>query len=315
MNAEISMPDGPVLIIGGGGFLGTNLTEHLVGAGQSVINLSRSWLTRLDDPRVTYVAHDPGDADQLRTLVAQAGCVYHMAHGSSPSTSLQSMEDDLMTSMQLTFALMSACSEAGVLLIYLSSGGAIYGPGVPLPTPESAPTFPISPYGVSKLAAERYLHIGALHRGLEYRVLRISNPYGPWQLGRHGQGVIGTWMGQALRGETIEIWGDGSVIRDYVFVTDVIDVMIRVATYDGDVRVFNIGSGQGQSLNDILGHLKQLCGPALTVSYRPAAPSDVPVSVLETSLARTELGWHSHASLADGLAQTWRWMNFHTAHN
>ncbi|MEZ5714394.1 MAG: NAD-dependent epimerase/dehydratase family protein [Paracoccaceae bacterium] len=246
MSARTEDPDSkPVLIVGGGGFIGTNFTDALLAAGVPVINLSRTWLVRRDDARVRYVLSDDGDPDQVARLVAGAGQVFHMAHGSSLATGLQAMEDNLTASMRLTFALMTACAAAGVPLIYLSSGGAIYGPDVPVPTPETAPTLPISPYGAEKLTAERYLHIGAVQLGLAYRVLRISNPSGPWQLGLHGQGVIGTWMRRILNGEQIEIWGDGRVIRDYVYIDDLTDALMRVRAYDGAERCFNIGSGEG----------------------------------------------------------------------
>lgn len=302
----------PVLILGGGGFLGTNLTAALVAEGRRVINVSRSHLYREDGGLVFY--HAPS-ADRLADLVALSGCVFHMAHGSSPATALLAMESNLATSMQLTFALIRACSEHGVPLVYLSSGGAIYGPDVPIPTPETAPTFPISPYGVEKLTAERYLDVGALHLGLDYRVLRISNPYGPWQLGLHGQGVIGTWMRRILNGETIEIWGDGSVARDYVYVDDVVQALLQTMRYCGSERLFNIGAGQGYSLNDLLGYLRPLCGETLCVTYRNARPAHVPVSVLDAGLAARELGWQPQVSFPEGLQRSWEWMTFHHSGN
>lgn len=298
----------PVLIVGGGGFIGTNFTDTLLAAGVPVINLSRTWLVRRDDARVRYVAPDDADPGQVARLVAGAGQVFHMAHGSSPATGLQAMEDNLTASMRLTFALMTACAEAGVPLIYLSSGGAIYGPEVSVPTPETAPTLPISPYGAEKLTAERYLHIGAFQLGLAYRVLRISNPYGPWQLGLHGQGVIGTWMRRILEGRKIEIWGDGRVIRDYVYIDDLSDALMRILSYDGDEHCFNIGSGEGYSLNDILAQMTRICGSKTRAVFRDAAPSHVPVSLLDAGLAARELGWRAKTGLSTGMERSWDWM-------
>lgn len=303
--ADVSGQNGPVLILGGGGFLGTNMTARLVAAGRRVINVSRSHLHREPGGLARYLAPAP---DRLADLVAQSSCVLHMAHGSSPATSLLAMERNLAASMELTFALMRACAEHGVRLVYLSSGGAIYGPDAPVPTPETAPTLPISPYGVEKLTAERYLHVGALHLGLDYRVLRISNPYGPWQLGLHGQGVIGTWMRRILSGQPVEIWGDGSLARDYVYVDDVLRAMERAMEHRGAARIFNIGSGTATRLDALLGHLRPLCDDRLQVIFRDSRPAHVPVSRLDVSLAQHNLGWQAEITLDSGLAATWQWM-------
>ncbi|ARS28389.1 NAD-dependent epimerase/dehydratase family protein [Sphingomonas sp. KC8] len=302
------MKGNTVLIIGGGGFLGTNLTTRLRESGISVINLSRSWLFKSDDPGVRYVFADTFNREQIEDLVSQSSCVFHMAHGSAPSTSLENMEEDLSASMRLTFALITACAQYGSRLIYLSSGGTIYGPDVMVPTIESAPTHPISPYGAAKLTAEHYLHIGELHHGLDYRVLRISNPYGPWQFGLHRQGVIGTWMRKILRNETIEIWGDGSVVRDYVYVIDVIDAMLATIQHRGNVKRFNIGSGQGHSLKELIAYLRTTIGREFQVNYRPSTPVHVPRSILNPSLARDELGWAPRVELPMGLDLSWQWM-------
>ena len=298
----------PVLIWGGGGFLGTNLTERMAAGGRQVINVSRSHLTRTQMQGVCYLAPDLAE---LADLVAQSACVIHMAHGSSPAAALPQMEANLAGSMQLTFALMRACAAHAVPLVYLSSGGAIYGPDAPVPTPESAPTYPISPYGVEKLVAERYLAIGAQQLGLAYRVLRISNPYGPWQTGLKPQGVIGIWMRNVLEGVPLELRGDGSPQYDYVYVDDVIEAMVRVMAYDGPVDTFNIGSGQGRSLKEILVQLRLLCGDGLRVNTHDAAPARVPVNVLDTSLAAQELGWRAMVDFEDGLRRSWDWMRQH----
>lgn len=294
----------PLLIIGGGGFLGSNLTKHLRDCGYKVINISRSHLLELDDTAVTYL---PLNTEELEQLVAQSGGVFHMAHGSSPASAFSDMEANLTATMNLNFLLMRACAGSQIPLFYLSSGGAIYGPDVPVPTPETAATSPISPYGAEKLAAERYLHIAQRHLGLNYRVLRISNPYGPWQLGRHGQGVIGTWMRKILMDENIEIWGDGNVRRDYIYVDDVCQAMLCLLSYEGPIRTFNIGSGYGYSLNEILEQLRLIVGDNLRVSYRDAAPSHVPISTLNADLAQAELGWKATTSLASGMKNSWKW--------
>jgi len=308
MTKTVKHLDGTVLLIGGGGFLGTNLTDSLVKDGTQVINYSRSWLQKLESPLVQYATAREDDPDQLARLVSQSSYVFHMAHGSSPTSSMQYMEEDLISSIRLSFTLMRYCEENDIPLIYLSSGGAVYGRVHDIPTAETAPTLPISAYGAAKLTTERYLAIHAEHRNLKCRILRISNPFGPWQLGHSGQGVIGTWMNNIRTNKAIEIWGDGSVVRDYIFVSDVVDSMIRVAKYQGPEPIFNIGAGTGLSLNDIFQELQTLCGYTLRCDYRPAAPADVPISILDIQLATEHLELSPPTSFAAGLRQTWDWM-------
>lgn len=297
----------PVLIIGGGGFLGTNLTNRLCAQGASVINLSRSWLVQSTDAPVRYERPDPTDSGQIARLIKESALVYHMAHGFSPSTAMAQMDADLLSSMALTFQVMQACEEAEVAMIYLSSGGTVYGGTRQVPTPETAETHPISPYGLSKLTAERYLQLRRRLKGLDYRILRISNPYGPWQFGHNNQGVIGTWIHRIRTGAPIEIWGDGEVVRDYIYVDDVSGALIAAAQYDGDQRIFNIGSGEGLSLNSLVDALRDHFGTALQCNYKTAAPADVPVSILDIGLARQELDWQPKTGLQEGLRQTLAW--------
>lgn len=298
--------DPPALILGGGGFIGTNLTERLCSAGQPVINFSRSWLTRRAG--VEYVKPDPDSSGQLDRLIARAGIVYHMAHGFSPRTALERMDLDLLSSMELNFQVMQACEIHGVPLLYLSSGGTVYGATAVVPTPEEAETHPIGPYGLSKLTAERYLELRHKFNGLDHRILRISNPYGPWQFGRNSQGVIGTWLHRIRSGEAIEIWGDGEVVRDYIYVEDVAEALVRVAEYEGPKRIFNIGSGEGISLNRLLAELHHLFDGGVRCQYRPAGPADVPVSILDITRAERELGWHPRIGIGEGLRRTLDWV-------
>lgn len=305
---EQGQEPGRALIVGGGGFLGTNLGAYLADAGLEVVSVSRSALAPAP-PGVTQVA--TADVEDIAARVAGVDTVFHLAHGSSPASSLANMQADLMTSMGLTFRLIEACIEAAVPLVYLSSGGAIYGPGVQVPTHESQPTDPISGYGISKLTAEKYLEVHARLHGLRYRALRVANPFGPWQLGRHGQGVIGTWLQKALAGAPLEIWGDGTVVRDYVYVGDVVTAIWQAARYDGRYQIFNIGSGQGRSLNEILAAIEAALGADVARTYHRSRPADVPVTYLDISRARAELGWAPQTEFSAGIETTLRWMRAH----
>ena len=183
-------------------------------------------------------------------------------------------------------------------MVYVSSGGTIYGIPEHVPTPESAATSPITAYGVTKLAVEKYLHLYHHLYGLEYRVLRVANPFGPYQTAVKNQGVIAAFMRQALRGEPIDVWGDGSVVRDYIYIDDVISAMLAAATHEGPSRVFNVGRGEGRSLAEIVEAIEAVSGLVIPARYGAARPIDVPRSILDITLARQELGWQPQHDLS-----------------
>jgi len=157
-----------------------------------------------------------------------------------------------------------------------------------------------------KLAIEKYLGLFKLLHGLDFLVLRPSNPFGTRQ--RAGaQGAIAAFMHKMLRAEPIDIWGDGSVVRDYVCIGNAVDAMIKGMEYAGEQRVFNVGSGEGRSLNDVLQVLEAVAGRKALRNYLPARAVDVPKNVLDISLIARETGWTPGTSFADGVDQTWNW--------
>jgi UDP-glucose 4-epimerase len=193
-------------------------------------------------------------------------------------------------------------------VIFASSGGTVYGLPQSLPIAESHPTQPLVSYGIAKLAIEKYLHMYQVLHGVEYCVLRLANPFGERQRVSAAQGAVAVFLHRALHGETIHIWGDGSVTRDYIYIKDAISAFIKAMSWQGSQRVFNIGSGQGLSLNDILAAMEKLLGRPVTRSYEPARNFDVPVNVLDITCARQHLAWAPEVSFHDALANTLAWM-------
>ena len=296
-------------VLGAGGFIGTNLCRALVGRVDSL----RAFGRRQSFPEALRGCDwMPGDfADPTCLPAAVAGCdvVFHLVNATTPASANVDKVADLNANVASTLHLLDACRETGVRrVVFVSSGGTIYGIPDQVPTPETAPTNPITAYGISKLAIEKYLGLYEYLYGLEYRVLRVANPFGPYQTALKNQGVIAAFVRRALAGKPIEMWGDGSVTRDYVYIDDVVEALVLAATHQGPGRIFNIGSGEGRSLNDIAAAIDRLLGAAIPVDRRPGRPVDVPVSILDTALAASDLGWRPCTGFEEGLRDTIAWM-------
>lgn len=188
-------------------------------------------------------------------------------------------------------------------IVYLSSGGTVYGNPKYTPIGEEHPTNPISSYGITKLAIEKYLFAFNEVYGFNSVVLRVSNPFGPWQSNCGVQGVIGTFLRLALEGKEIEVWGDGTVVRDFIYVDDVIDAITSALNYQGKEVVFNIGAGVGTNINEIIFLLENALKKRIVVNYLPGRNIDVRENVLDVSKAHLHFGWRPKTMLSHGIAR------------
>lgn len=301
--------DGPICaVLGAGGFLGTNLCRTLAASGARLRAFGRS--RPYPEPLAGIPWQFGQFSDRAALALAIEGCevVYHLISASTPASSNKDPVADLEANTRDTLHLLDLCHASGVRrVVFVSSGGTVYGIPRQTPIPEDSPTDPICGYGISKLAIEKYLRLYEHLHGLEYVVLRVGNPYGRYQGIGKNQGVIAAFLARMAAGEPLEIWGDGAVVRDYVHVDDVVDAVIRAAGYRGGERIFNIGSGIGRSLEDIAGDLETLAGGPLERRYKPGRPSDVPVNVLDIDRARRELGWQPQVDWLDSLADALAW--------
>jgi len=193
-------------------------------------------------------------------------------------------------------------------LVFISSGGTVYGVPKYLPVDEMHPTDPIVSYGVIKLAIEKYLHIFEQMHGIKSITLRVANPYGERQRIETAQGAVGVFLHNAMNSLPIDIWGDGNVIRDYIHVSDVAAAFVKALEYDGSQKVFNISSGVGISLNQLIDTLEKSLGKPIARRYLPSRPFDIPVSILSNELAQKELKWMPLISMQDGITRTAVWM-------
>lgn len=307
MTAARSIKDMRVALLGGGGFIGTNLALALAGKVAELRGFGRHRIIPEAWQGLPWTDGEIGNAE-VRRVIAGCDTVIHLAGTSTPGTADRRIADDAEVNVIDTLKLLDQCAELGVQrVLFISSGGTVYGVPQQLPTPELAATDPITAYGVAKLAIEKYLKVYRQQRGLDYRILRVANPFGPYQTTRKAQGVVAAVIAGVLHDTPLQIWGDGRVVRDYVYVGDVVDAIVRTLGHQGESRVFNVGSGKGHDLLEVVRAVELLAHKTLRLEFLPARPVDVPVSILDPALAARELGWRCTTTFESGLAQTLQW--------
>lgn len=300
-----------MLVLGGGGFIGSHVAEQLLARGHEVSVFARRNLDRRNlaavQSSIRFIGGDFLNAEDVRAAVRGQEVAIHVLGSTLPGNSLANPVFDLQTNVAASLEWLQACVDAGVRkVVYISSGGTVYGiPRTDL-IAEDHPQDPINPYGLSKLAVEKYCGVFGHQYGLDHAILRLSNPYGARQRSGSGQGVIGAWMDRLRRGLPIELWGDGSVVRDYLAVEDAASAIVLAAEAAGSPKVINVGSGQGRSLAELLARIEACTGRKAEVVRRDARRVDVPRNVLDVSRAAQSLGWRARIDLDDGLRAMWR---------
>ena len=300
------------VVLGGAGFLGSHLTEALLARGRSVRVFDRENVDLRNLDGISGDWHFLGgdflsEADQRRAIDG-AHTLFHLISTTIPATSNQDPVFDVETNMLASVRLLDLARRQGVTrVVFVSSGGTVYGRPSQLPVAETHPTDPLVSYGVIKLAIEKYLALYSHLYGLSSRVLRLSNPYGPHQNPKGAQGAASVFLARVHAGMPVTIWGDGSVVRDYIYVTDAVEGILA-ANGQEKTGIYNIGSGVGTSLNDLVAEIREVTGREFEVEYLPGRPFDVPASVLDISRARDDLGWKPRIPLRQGLQKTWEWL-------
>jgi UDP-glucose 4-epimerase len=299
-----------ITILGGFGFIGAALAARCIEEGHEVTVFSRADRdgTRLANyaGRYRFVGGDFALVDEVLPAIKGADVVVHLISGTVPGSSINHPTYDVEVNVLPSLQLFQACVEHSVgKVIFISSGGTVYGVANERPSKESDCCSPIVPYAVSKEMIEKYLAVFAHHHKLDYTVLRLANPYGPGQLARSGQGVIAAWMQRLKLGETVEIWGDGNVVRDYIYIDDAVSAILLAMSKRASRRIFNVGCGVGYSLNQLHEIMERSLGIDLPVVYKPGRAADVPINVLDVREIKQALGWSPMTSIEDGLRQTW----------
>lgn len=300
------------VVLGGAGFLGSHLAPRLAAAGHAVRLFDLPGRVRPRGfPAPERFEWCEGDFTK-RTEVARAlaGCdaAFHLVSTTVPGSADENPVYDLETNVVATLGVLEEALAAGVKrLVFVSSGGTVYGLPRAIPIPETHPTDPITAHGVGKLAIEKYLGLYHVLRGLDHRIVRLANPFGERQRAPSVQGLVAACLYRALAGGALEVWGDGAAVRDYLYAGDAAEALVRALDYAGPERVFNVGSGVGRSVNEVIAAVESVTGRRIERRYGARRAFDVPASVLDISRARAELGWVPRTGFEEALARTAAW--------
>lgn len=294
-----------ILILGANGFFGSYLSKELSLTNHNVFLYDRNSSnikTLVNNKNVFFTKGDFNKLEYLDCLIRKCDCIIHLISTTNPKSALQNIFYDVDTNLIATLKLLELLPTGHIRrFIFASSGGTIYGPSKSSLITEQHPTNPITPYGICKLAIERYIHFYSLSKKFNFSILRISNLYGVGQKSNIGQGVISTFIDAALNNKTIEIWGDGESVRDYIYVTDAVELLIKTIDDSDNNTILNLSSSVGTSVNRIINILEELLNYKVKRNYVNSLVGTVDYNVLSNFLAKQIYKWEPGISINNGI--------------
>ena len=300
-----------ILLLGAAGFIGTNLTIELAKKTEDEITLvdrSKAFfkpIVSMDLKNVHILEADLTVDMDFDSILKDQEVVYHLVSTTVTTTSNQHISQELVSNVIFSANLFEACIRCGVKkVVFVSSGGTVYGKEVDCPLKEKTATNPISSYGVQKITIEKLLYLYRYMYGLDYRIIRLANPYGPYQRPNGVLGAVTTFTYKALKGDEITVYGDGSVVRDFIYIDDAIRAIMKIVNGENKHRTFNLGCGYGTSIKQVLETIEKALGIKLNVSYLEGRKVDVPVNYLDISRYEKYYGALNPISLEDGIRKT-----------
>lgn len=301
-----------ILILGAAGFIGTNLTLRLIKEKENqitVVDKNKNWFVNEIVSENLIIKESSLDINMDFGILRNQDIVYHLVSTVVPSTSNQHISQDIEANVLFSSHLFDACVKYGVKkVVFLSSGGTVYGKESKCPLSESTTTNPISSYGVQKITIEKLLYLYNYMYGLDYRIIRLANPYGPYQRPNGILGAVTTFTYKALNGEQIVVFGDGSVIRDFIYIDDAIKGILNIVNGDNKHRTFNLGCGYGTSIKELLDIIEKSLRLKLNVVYKSGRSVDVPINYLDISRYEKYYGKLNAISLENGIKKTANFM-------
>lgn len=301
------------LILGGNGFIGSHIAKILLKNDYNVKILSdfKSGISNIEDivAEIEIIKGNFLDDTIIKKAVKDADSVFYNIHTTLPQSSINNPIYDVESNVIGTINLLQHLVHSDVeKIIFASSGGTVYGETTSVPVNEDAPTNPICPYGISKLAIEKYIQYFNYVYGIDYTIFRYSNPYGEGQYPSRGQGVISIFLSEIAKGKSPIIYGDGSMTRDYIYIKDLAEVNLLAISKKSKHHVFNVGSGKGTSLNDLINMMSKVVGKTIIPKYVNPRKGDVSEIVLDITRIKEEYGWEPKTSLVEGIRTTWNWI-------
>ncbi len=301
------------VLIGGSGFLGLNIAKGLLTSGYDVT------IADIRPPAipgfagiikdVKFCQADYRDSGKLKSILKDQEILFHLACSSLPSTSVYKTEDDIRENVLEPVRFFKEASKNGIrLIVFPSSGGTVYGNSEKLPIDETFLTDPICSYGVTKLMIEKYLSSLNKMSGVDYLIFRISNLYGPGQIPNAAQGIIANVISKLLSGKPVTVFGKGENVRDYIYVQDVVKAFILGIERGLKNDVFNIGTGKGHSIKDVIGIISGIMDVKPQFIYADKRPFDVGSNVLDSGKFISATGWKAETPIEDGINSAYRWV-------
>lgn len=304
-----------IILLGAAGFIGTNLVIALAKEGNhniTVVDRDKAYFKTVENmhiPNLRIIQSDLTMDTEYATLIKGHDILYHLVSTTVPTTSNQAIAEELKSNVVLSANLFEACVKQGVQkVVFLSSGGTVYGKEVECPLNEKTATNPITSYGIQKVTIEKLLYLYNYMYGLDYRIIRLTNPYGPYQRPNGVQGAVTTFTYKALTGDEINVYGDGSVVRDFIYIDDAIRGIQKIVNGTSQYRTFNLGCGYGTSIKQVLETIQYTLGIKMNVKYTEARKVDVPVNYLDIKRYETAYGALNPISLSDGIKKTAEFM-------
>ena len=300
-----------IIILGAAGFIGTNLIFELIKNKNNVITAvdkNKAYFSAFENAtcsNLKIIESDLSINTDFEMLLSGQDIVYHLLSTTVPTNSNQHIVEELESNVILSSKIFEACVYREIKkVIFISSGGTVYGKEEKCPLNEKTATNPISSYGVQKVTIEKLLYLYNHMYGLDYRIVRLANPYGPYQRPNGLLGAVTTFTYKALKCEEIQVYGDGSVVRDFIFIDDAVRGIEIIANGNSHHHTFNLGSGYGTSINEVLATISNTLGINIQIKYLPGRTVDVPINYLDISRFEKAYGKLNPISLKDGIMKT-----------
>lgn len=304
-----------ILLLGAAGFIGTNLVIELAKNPENeitVVDRNKQYFKTLEKmhfPYLNIIESDLAMDSDYEKLVCGHDLVYHLISTTAPTTSNQHIAEELKGNVVLSANLFEACVHQGVQkVVFLSSGGTVYGKESKCPLNEKTPTNPITSYGIQKVSIEKLLYLYNYMYGLDYRIIRLTNPYGPYQRPNGVLGAVTTFTFKTLRNEEIQVYGDGSVVRDFIYIEDAVKGIQKIVNGKNRHHTFNLGCGYGTSIKQVLETIERALNIEVNVRYTEGRKVDVPVNYLDIKRFETAYGSLNPLSLEEGIKKTAKFM-------